>query len=249
MRLSKLLLCGLLACPGYVLAQSPVSLVVAGQVHGMKARFSDGQPVSDRISLVPWLYRDLMLGIAVGLAPRYMLQATIGLTSYGLAFERQPSGNVGTFTQNALEFAVVLRRQYQTATKPGRVWFTDMGIDVEYIGDTFGISAFGFGGSLSGTTTGPGSETIGSAISGNPYRLGLRLGAGREWALSPRHYVALEALASFGIQDLQRYKMQSVVWEKGRNIDPVYYQNTVATRFSFVGIQARYRFQFGEAPL
>jgi hypothetical protein len=233
----------LFSFPGSAVAQSAISVVIAGQVHGTKARFADERPTSDQISLVTRPYRNWVLGAALDLSPRHALQATVGLTSYGLAFERQPSGNVATFWQNALEFAVVLRREYRVASKPGR-WFTDAGADLVYIGDTFGISSFGFGGANPNNVTGPGSESTGVPIGGSPYRMGLRAGAGREWALSPRHFVALQALASVGLHDLQRYDMRTVVWQQGRTIDPVYYRNTIATRFSFVGVQARYRFHW-----
>ncbi|MBD2715888.1 hypothetical protein KBK19_12660 [Microvirga sp. STR05] len=68
------------------------------------------------------------------------------------------------------------------------------------------------------------------------------------WALHPRHTLALELLASAGLRDLQRFQMQYVVWEQGPTIDPKAYTNTLATRFSFVGLQAAYRFQTNRMP-
>ena len=118
MQFSKVVLSGLLAVPGYAGAQPAFSLVAAGQVHGMQARFADSPPVGSGITLVTRPYRDWVLGGVLDLAPRYALQATVGLSSYGLAFERQPSGNVATFQQDALEFAVVVRRQYSRHCRP-----------------------------------------------------------------------------------------------------------------------------------
>ena len=206
-----LALVGLLLCSGSLWAQPAVSLVAAGQLHGMQARFAGPAPAGSGVTLVARPYRAWVLGGAVWLSPRVALQATAGLSSFGLAFERQPSGNIATFQQDALEFALVVRRQYGTAAKPGRSWFTEAGVDVEYIGDTFGVSSFGFGGAEPSSTTGPGSESTGAPVDGCPYRAGLRLGAGREWALSSRQFVALAAVASLGLHDLQTFELRSVV--------------------------------------
>ena len=236
MRGLYLALSGLLFGAGPLWAQPAVSLVVAGRYHLMRARFAGPSPAGSGVTIVPEVYRAGALGVVVGVSPRDVLHATAGVTSYGLAF------NVATFQQDALEFALVLRRHYGTAAKPGRTWMADAGVDMVYLGSRFGGASFGFGGADPNNTSGPGSASRGEPVGGRPYRVGLRLGAGREWPLGPRHYVSLAAVASVGLQDLQRFELQSVVWQQGPTIDPVSYRSTVATRLSFVAIQAQYRF-------
>ena len=62
-------------------------------------------------------------------------------------------------------------------------------------------------------------------------------------AVSPRSHLSLQVLASLGTRDLNRDRMVTTVWQQGPTIDPVRYSNSVATRASFVGLQAQYRFQ------
>jgi len=142
------------------------------------------------------------------------------------------------FSQNATEYAFVLRRQYATRQR-GHMWFTDSGLDILHAGGG-GITSFGI---ESSSLVGPGTSISGTIIDGKSYRVGVRLGAGREWALSSRHHVALQAIASIGLSDLRRYRLQNVTWQQGQTIDPVAKDVLIATRFSFVGVQARYRFQ------
>ncbi|MBD2721511.1 hypothetical protein [Hymenobacter armeniacus] len=244
----------LAALPGRASAQRSFSLLLAGQAHGMQARFADDALVSSRLSLVPQMHRGWGVGTAVSLSPRAALQATVALTSYGLAFKTQRDyrgnrgdyANVASTRQDALEFALVARQHYYKLAHPNRLWFTSVGLDMVYIGSILGISGFSFSGSDPTQLSGPGIVGSLRVNGGNPYRVGLRAGVGHEWALSARHFVAVQALASIGLRDLQRFELRTVVWEQGRTIDPVYYENTVATRFSYVGVQAQYRFQLSK---
>lgn len=234
-------------------AQRSFSVVIVAQAHGMVPRFADNQPVNAQISIPPQVYRSGLVGAVVELSPRLAVQATAGFASYGLTIRRQydyprhrykNSGSSSTAT-NALEFALVARRYFSSDQRPDRSWFTDVGLDAMYLGNTGkigGIYTLGFG-----LSNPPPNETgmSGSvyAVGGNPYRVGIRAGIGHEWALGRRHFVALELLASYGLRDLQRFEMKYTVWNQGPTIDPRKYENTIATRVSFIGLQGSYRFQ------
>lgn len=256
----RLVLCflALFLFPASVSAQRPFAVVAAAQVHGMKPRFADDQLVNARISVSTRVYRSLTVGALVGLSPTVALQATAGFSSYGLAVRRQldyskhryENSDLSSTRTNALEFAVVARRSFAGIKNSNHGWFTDAGLDVFYLGnhgEIGSIGGLGIGNSNIGPN-GPGISGSVDAVSGNSYRLGLRVGIGHEWAPHPRHTLALELLASYGLRDLQRFQMQYVVWEQGPAIDPKSYTNTLATRFSFVGLQAAYRFQTSRVP-
>ena len=253
MYLSGLLWGLMLLSTGRSLAQKSLSLTVAGQAHLTGGRFVGDQLVSARINVVPTVYRDWLLGVVVDLTPRYAVQATFGQPNYGLSFRTQrdyrrspeQDANVATFQQQAFEYAVVLRRHFFVARTPARRWFADLGLDLIDISQLGGGGSFGFSGTDPSLTTGPGIEANGVLDMRNPNRVGVRLGLGHEWALNHgnRHFFSLQAVGSVGLRDLQRHRMSAVVWERGRTVDPIYYRNQVATRLSFVGLQARYRFQ------
>ena len=248
----RCLLGGLLLLPGPLLAQRTFSLTLGGQAHLAGGRFADDQVVSGRISTVPDVYRTWLLGAVVGLSPRYAVQATFGQPNFGLSFASQrdyrqsPSEgvNVAGFPMQVLECAVVLRRNFFIPRTLSRHWFADLGLDLI---DTSiaGGGSFGFANIDRNLTTGPGIEATGTSVMFNPNRVGVRLGLGHEWALNHgnRHFLSLQLISSLGLRDLKQYRMTSVVWERGRTIAPLYYTNQVATRFTFVGLQARYRFQ------
>ena len=239
----------LLLLPAAAAAQGPFSLTIAARAHVSQARFSDDALVSARVGLAPNLYSSWLLGAALDLSPRLAFQAAVGYTSYGLAIETQQdypgwkyaASNVAAFQHQAIEVAAVVRRRYPTAEKPGRAWFTDLGADVLLA--SFGSSSFNFSNYDPNNPNTPGILGKGTPVGGNPYRIGIRLGAGREWAVSPRNHLSLQALVSIGTRDLLRDRMETVVWQQGRTIDPVRYSNAIATRASFAGLQAQYRFQ------
>ena len=239
----------LMLLPAAAAAQRPFSLTVAARAHISQARFSDNALVNARVSLAPNLYSGWLLGAALDLSPRVAFQAALGYSSYGLAIETQQdypgwkyaASNVAAFQRQAIEVAAVLRRRYFTAEKPGRAWFTDLGADVLLA--SFGSTAFGFSNYDADNPNTPGIFGQGTPVGGNPYRIGIRLGAGREWAIMSRSHLSLQALVSIGTRDLNRDRLDITVWQQGRTIDPVRYSNSVATRASFAGIQAQYRFQ------
>lgn len=247
-----LALLGLLLLSGQSVAQRTLSLVVGHQQHFTSARFIDDRLASARVTLRPAMYRNWLLGASVGLSPRYAVQATAGFSSFGLSFAsqrdyRQIRGegtNIATSQRDAWEYALVLRRYFFGASpEVSGHWFADAGLDV------IDISGIPYTGSMSFGTTdhmlavAPGIEGTATLVELNPYRLGLRLGAGREWALAAHHFLAVQLVGSIGLRDLQRYDLTTVTWQQSRTIDPAYYYNRIATRFSFVGLQARYRFQ------
>jgi hypothetical protein len=247
----KLLLLGLfLGCLSALSAkaQKSLSLVVAGQAHLSQARFDDNALMSARVSMAPGLYSDFLLGVAVGLSPRTAIQATIGYLSYGIDIESQQDysrqrymfSNIASFQTDAFEVAVVGRRYFPAAARPNRSWFVEAGADVVLA--SAGIGTFSFGRYSSIDPNSPGVEGNGYAIGGNPNRLGIRLGVGREWRISPRSALAIGAVASIGLSDVTRYQVVTT-WQKGQAIDPLHYTNTIATRVGFVGLQARYRLQ------
>jgi hypothetical protein len=223
----------------------------------MQGRFADNRPVSARIYLAASAHRNWLAGVALGVSPHSAVQATVGFTAIGLSFATQrdyqgyPSHdtNVATFQQDALEYAVVWRWLFPPKRHPAHHWFADIGLDLVDMSFSHPSGAFGFSGTDPSlpTGTGPGIEATGEMDVFHPYRWGIRFGAGREWSVNKnlRHYLGLQLLASIGLNDLQQYEMRSTVWEKGRAIDPIYYSNRVATRFSFVGVQVRYRFRLG----
>jgi hypothetical protein len=239
--------------PGRGLAQRSCSVVLGGQLHATQARFADHRAVSPRLGLTPSLQRGVQVGVALGLSARQEVQATVGFTAFGVAFStkqhdaqtRFNGANVAVYQQNALEYALVLRRRFPSARQPGQSWFTDLGVDVEDMSLARPGGLFGFSNVDRRQPTGPGLEAEASLDVFNRYRVGLRLGGGREWALDAnrRHYLALQLLGSFGLRDLQQFQLNTVVWQQSPAIDPEYYVNRVATRFSFVGVQLRYRYQ------
>ena len=239
----------LLLLPAAAAAQRPFSLTVAARAQVSQARFSDDALVSARVGLAPNLYNGWLLGAALDLTPRVALQAAVGYITHGLAIETQQdypgwkyaAANVASFQCQAIEVAAVLRRRYPTPEKPGRAWFTELGADVLLA--SFGSGSFGFANYDPNNANTPGIVGQGTPVGGNPYRIGIRFGAGREWAVSPRSHLSLQVLASLSTRDLTRDRMVTTVWQQGRTIDPVRYSNSVATRASFVGIQAQYRFQ------
>lgn len=239
----------LMLLPATAAAQRPFSLTVAARAHISQARFSDNALVNARVSLAPNLYSGWLLGAALDLSPRMAFQASVGYSSYGLAIETQQdypgwkyaASNVATFQRQAIEMAAVVRRRYLTTEKPGRAWFTDLGADVLLA--SFGSTAFGFSNYDAGNPNTPGIIGQGTPVMGNPYRIGIRFGVGREWAITSRSHLSLQALVSLGTRDLNRDRLETTVWQQGRTIDPVRYSNAVATRASFAGIQAQYRFQ------
>ena len=222
---------------GSAVAQRSFSVVAGGQMYLTKARFVEAKPAGFGLGLVPHLYSGFMVGAAVGLSPRYAVQATVGVDAYGVSFQAH-RGSAMRFSQYATEYALVLRRQYATG-QTGHVWFTDSGFDMLHAGGG-GITSFGI---ESSNMVGPGTSVSGTIINGKSYRVGVRLGVGREWALSSRHHVALQAIASIGLSDLRRYRLQNTTWQQGQTIDPIVKDVLIATRASFVGVQVRYRFQ------
>ena len=69
----SLALSGLLCGAGPLWAQRAVSLVAAGQFHGMQARFLGPAPSGSGVTLVARPYRAWVLGAVVGLSPRVAL--------------------------------------------------------------------------------------------------------------------------------------------------------------------------------
>ena len=228
--------------------------MLAGQFHVSQGRFSDDALVSARISLLPGVYRNWLVGTMLSFSPRYAVQATIGFTSFGLAFQSQRDyrqsrlaySNESYFQQDALEYALVARRYFRSARHPTKSWFTDFGVDVVDVSLARPSGTFGFGNTDPSLDPlkGPGIQVTGESTSLQPYRVGIRAGIGREWGLGTHHFLALQLVGSFGMSDLQQYRMTTLTWDLGRNTDPQRYLNQVATRVSFVGMQARYRFQF-----
>ena len=235
--------------PAAAAAQRPFSLTVAARAHIAQARFSDNALVSARVGLAPNLYSGWLLGAALDLSPRLAFQAAVGYSSYGVAIETQQdypgwkyaASNVAAFQSQAIELAAVVRRRYLTPEKPGRAWFTDLGADVLLA--SFGSTAFGFSNYDANNPNTPGIIGQGTPVGGNRYRIGIRLGAGREWAITSRSHLSLQVLVSLGTRDLNRDRLETTVWQQGPTIDPVRYSNSVATRASFAGLQAQYRFQ------
>jgi hypothetical protein len=233
----------LLLVSGSAVAQRSFSVVAGGQIYLTNSRFVYNQPNSRQIGLSSYPYTGFMLGIGVGLSPRYMMQATIGSNSYGLNLEPQNIGKL-RFKQQARELTLVVRRQFSNGSKAGHLWFVDLGADALSAGSGAGIIGFGASRTVNGNPgANPGFRITGYSTFRNSFRVGVRLGAGREWALNEHHHIALGAVASIGLSDLHRYKVQTVTWQEREDIDPISSENTLATRFSFVGVQARYRFQ------
>jgi hypothetical protein len=230
--------------PSLGIAQKNLSVLAGAQLHLTKARFVGSQPVADRLQILPSGYSTYLVGAIVELSPRYALQASVGLAGYGYSFNLQADEPgrkaTQTFRRQASEYALVVRRQYRVADKPGRSWFTDLGLDLQ-TSDAKGIPSFQM---RSAPPSGPGVQVSGTLLQGNPYRLGLRLGGGREWRVGPREFFSLQLLGSFGLRDLQRYQLETIAWQQGETVDPTIYNNVLANRFSFVGVQARYRFQW-----
>ncbi|MDQ2769697.1 MAG: hypothetical protein M3Y54_04260 [Bacteroidota bacterium] len=230
-------------------AQRSLSVLAVGQVHTSQNRFADDAPVSARVSLPPGIYTSWGVGAAVGLSARSAVQVTVAYASFGVDIatqrdyvrQRYAFANVTSFREAVVEVAVVKRRYFPQADRLGRAWFVDAGVDA-LIG-AFGSASIDFASYDPNNANSQGIAGTSTPLDGNPYRLGIRLGAGREWNLTPRNAVALQLIASIGLRDLSRYQLSTVVWQQGRTIDPVYYQNTVALRGSFVGLQVRYRFR------
>lgn len=229
--------------PALGVAQKSVSVFAAAQLQVGKARFADQHPVADRLQLLPSGHSTFLAGASVALSPRYALHASGGRAGYGyrLHLQADEPGRKGTTTirREATEYALLLRRHYQAATTPGRRWFAEIGLDLA----TTGPASPNFQ-SRSAAPSGAGMVVSGTLLRSNPNRLGVRLGAGREWRVGPREFLSLHVLGSVGLRDLQRYHLQTVTWQQGESIDPVHYVNTLANRGSFVGVQARYRFQW-----
>jgi hypothetical protein len=233
-----------LGLPGLSVAQKNFSVMAGAQLHMAKARFADQGPVADRLQLLPSGYSTYLVGAIIELSPRYALQASVGLAGYGYRFNLQADEPgrqaTQTFRRQASEYALVVRRQYRVPGKPGRSWFTDLGLDLQ-ASDSEGIPTFQL---RSAPPSGPGVQVSGTLLKGNPHRIGLRLGAGREWRIGPREFFSLQVAASCGLRDLQRYQLQTTAWQQSEALDPVEYRNVLANRSSFIGVQARYRFQW-----
>lgn len=228
---------------GSAVAQRSFSVVAGGQLYLTNSRFIYSQSNSSQLGLATSPHPGFMAGIGIGLSPRYMVQATIGVNSYGINLEPQ---NMGKFKlgQQARELTLVMRRQFSNGSKAGHLWFVDVGADAMLAGSGAGIIGFGGNSVNAGSsTTGPGFRLTGFSTFRNSFRAGLRLGAGREWAITERHHVAIGVVASIGLSDLHRYQVATLTWQQREDIDPVFSEDVLATRASFVGGQARYRFQ------
>jgi hypothetical protein len=220
-------------------AQRSLSVLAGGQLYLMKPRFVDDKPSNFPLNLTSRFYRNFAIGVAVGLSPRYAVHGTVGVDTYGVSFKASNAGAT-RISYSALEYSLVMRRRYPGVRRPHHVWFTDAGADIIKAGGIGGVNFVIKGQNASGA----GFSAVGTSTGGNSYRLGLRLGAGREWAFDEHHYVALGIVASVGLRDIQRYRLQAVSWRQGETIDPVLYDPIdIATRASFVGVQVRYRFQ------
>jgi len=251
--LAKWLGVGLLFfAPAPIMAQRALSIVAAAQVHATRPRFADDRVVNAQLSLPLRVYRSWTLGLELALSERLAIQATGGILSYGLALRQQldysrnrdENLSANSTVQNIFENSLLVRHYFPLVSEePAHRWFTDVGMDVVYTANILGLPSIRFGSLSSAPVNGPGMAGYIIPSNSERYRLGLRVGAGHEWALAARHRLALEALLSYGLRDIERYEMHTEVWERGSNIDARKYDNTLATRLSFVGIQFRYSFQ------
>lgn len=228
----------LMLVSGSAVAQRSLSVVAGGQLYLMKPRFVDASPANFPLQTTSRFYRNFAVGAAVGLSPCYAVHGTVGVSTYGISF-KAPNAGATRISYDALEYSLVVRRRYAGVRRPHHVWFTDVGADIIQAGGIGGVN-FGI---RSQSYTGAGVSAVGTSIGGNAYRLGLHLGGGREWAFDEHHYVALGLVASIGLRDLQRYQIQAISWQQGETVDPAASEARIATRASFVGVQARYRFQ------
>ena len=196
------------------------------------------------------MYQGYGLGLVWQQSPRTEIQATFGYAQFSVNIETQRdyvrqryrNSGISSFGNDAFQASALVRRLYPAADKPGRAWFAEAGAEV--------LLGLGEGSSLGFATyeanhpnSSPGLAGTGTRIGGQTSRLGLVLGVGRKWSVSPRSALALQLSGCLGLRDYSVYQLQTTVWQQGRSIDPVYYTNTLATRASYVGVKAIYFFR------
>ncbi len=236
--------------PTAVQAQRGLSVAPFVQGYLSQARFADDRPVNARVSLPPGLYRGYGLGLVWQQSPRTEVQAAFGYAPFSVNIatqldyvrQRYRNSNVASFGKDAFQVSAVVRRLYPAADQPGRAWFVEVGAEA--------LLGLGGGGSLgfanydvNHPNSGPGLTGTGTQTGGRSPRLGLVLGVGRKWNVSPRSALALQLSGGLGLHDFSVYRLETTVWQQGRDVDPVPYTNTLAMRASYVGVKAMYFFR------
>ena len=240
----------LVLAPIAVRAQRTLSVAPYVQGYLSQARFADNGLVSARVRLPPGLYRGYGLGLVWQQSPRLEVQATFGYaplsinvaTQLDYARQRYRNSNTASFGTDAFQVSAVVRRLYPDATKPGHAWFAEAGAEA--------LLGLGGGGSLGFANynrdqpnNSPGVAGTGTQTGGSSPRYGLVLGVGRKWTVSPRSALALQLSGCLGLHDYRVYRLETTIWQQGRDVDAVTYTNTLAARASYIGVKAIYFFR------
>ncbi len=229
-------------------AQRALSVAAFAQVYLSGARFADGGPATSFVRLPPGPNPGFGLGLVWQHSPRTEVQAAFGYAASGvtLALQADPgqrrNSNTASFGKEAFQVSAVVRRLYPDAGRPGHAWFAEAGAEAWL---TFGGGgSFGFANyDRNQPNAGPGLAGTATRTGGGSPRPGLVLGVGRKWSVSPRGALAVQLSGCLGLREYSVYRLRTTVWQQGRDVDPVTYTNTLATRGSYVGVKLVYFFR------
>ena len=235
--------------PTVARAQRVLSMATFTQMNLSQARFADDGLVSARTSLPLGLSTGYGLGLVWQQSPRTEVQATFAYapfrvnvaTQLDYVRQRHRQSATASFGQDAYQVSAVVRRLYPAAETPGRAWFVEVGAEALLgwsDGETVGFANY----DADQPNRGPGTTGTGTRTGGSP-RLGLVLGAGRKWSMSPRSALAVQVNGCLGLHDYGVYRLETTVWQQGRDVDAMTYTNTVAMRASYIGAKAIYFFR------
>jgi hypothetical protein len=229
-------------------AQRALSVAAFAQAYLSGARFTDDGPVRSRLRLPPGLNAGYGLGLVWQHSPRTEVQAAFGYAASGViiatqadARQRRSSSTI-SIGKEAFQASAVVRRLYPDAGKPGHAWFAEAGAEAWLTlggGDGFGFANY----DRNKPNDGPGLAGTATRTGGRSPRPGLVLGVGRKWSVSPHGALALQLSGSLGLREYSVYRLRTTVWQQGRDVDPVTYTNTLATRASYVGVKLVYFFR------
>ena len=239
----------LLLAPTVARAQRALSLATFTQTNLSRARFADDGLVNARTSLPLGLSTGYGLGLVWQQSPRTEVQAAFAYapfrvdvaTQLDYVRQRHRQSATASFGQDAYQVSAVVRRLYPAAETPGRAWFVEVGAEALLgwsDGETVGFANY----DADQPNRGPGTTGTGTRTGGSP-RLGLVLGVGRKWSVSPRSDLAVQVSGCLGLHDYGVYRLETTVWQQGRDVDAMTYTNTVAMRASYIGAKAIYFFQ------
>lgn len=229
-------------------AQRALSVAAFAQAYLSGARLAGGGPATSFVRLPLGPNIGYGLGLVWQHSPRTEVQAAFGYAASGVVIATQAdagqrrNSNTASFGKEAFQASAVVRRLYPDAGKPGHAWFAEAGAEAWL---TFGGGGdFGFANyDRDKPNDGPGLSGSGTRTGGRSPRPGLLLGVGRKWRLSPSSALAVQLSGSLGLREYSVYRLRTTIWQQGRDVDPVTYTNTLATRSSYVGVKLVYFFR------